>query len=428
MLKYLPVRDFRHSGVYAWYFLVVLQPFNQFGGLRALCMIVLLICLVAELRHTRHLANKQLAPRIAIAVALWAIAVSLLGPYPLDSAHALRKDLLVQVLMLVSALSYIRNVADAWRIVGVALAGFSAVTLFSVVEIGYFWVRNGFSLWVERGHDSFWGGYANTASFYIPLLTGWLLAAPKRRTFEITGWVVLAVAVLLVVLYGSRTPLVVIAMASLALFVLLKRLRSLLIAGLIAFCFIVFIQIAPTSHLDNYKSLLKSETYVTNDGLSLRLSVWQGCWQIITVRPITGYGYGWKKLAWVINDGKFAERWETHSDIAKYYLSNGKASYGRVNPHSYLLQVMFEIGIFGLSLVIAFWLATLREGIILLRSSDPELRKMAACLLAVLIGYAVANLTNGHWVGGLANLSLVLAGILLALARMAQTNTPDTRC
>lgn len=414
------------TGLYAWYALIFLQPFNQFGALRIICTIMLLICLVAELRYTRHLAYKQLAPRIAIAVALWAIAVSLLGPYPLDSLHALRKDLLVQVLMLVSALAYIRTAADAWRVVGVALAGFSAVSLFSVVEIGYFWILNGFSLWVERDHESFWGGYASTASFYIPLLTGWLLAAPKRRTWAITGWIVLALAVLLVVLYGSRTPLVVIAMASLALLVLLKRWRSLLIAGLLASCFIVFIQIAPTSHLDRYKSLLKSETYVTNDGLSLRLSVWQGCWQIITVRPFTGYGYGWKKLAWAINDGKFAERWETRPDIAKFYLSNGKASYGRVNPHSYLLQVMFEIGIFGLALVIAFWLATLREGIILLRSSDPELRKMAACLLAVLIGHAVANLTNGHWVGGLANLSLVLAGNMLALTRTEQANTPDT--
>lgn len=417
MLKHLPSRDFKYFGIYAWYSLIFLQPFNQFGALRTLCMAVLLICLLGELHGARSVPNKPLAPRIALAVALWAIAVSLLGPYPLDSFHALRKDLLVQALILIAALTYVRTPADVWRIVTVALAGFAGVTLFSLVEVESYWVNHGFSLWVDRGHDSFWGGYATTGSFYIPLLIGWLLAAPKKRIWAIGGWICLATAILLAVLYGSRTPLVVISIATLALLVLLKQWRSLMIAGALALCLIGLIQAAPPSHLDKYQTLLKGETYISNNGLSQRLSVWEGCWQIISERPLTGYGYGWKKLAFAINDGDFAERWQTRPDIAAYYLVDGKASYGKVNPHNYLLQVMFEIGIVGLIMTFIFWIVAIFESVVLLRRSDPEIRKLAACLFAVLIGYATANLTNGQWVGGMANVSLLLIGCLLAITR-----------
>jgi O-antigen ligase len=427
MLKHLPNHDFKHFGIYAWYSLIFLQPFNQFGALRTLCMTVLLICIVGALHGARNVPNKPLAPRIALVVALWAVAISLLGPYPVDSFHALRKDLLVQALMLIAALTYVRTATDVWRVVGAALAGFAGVTFFSLVEIGSYWAHNGLSLWVDRGHDFFWGGYATTGSFYIPLLAGWLIAAPKRPIWTIVGWTALTAAVLLVILYGSRTPLVVIAVALLTLLILLKRWRSLMIAGLLALCLIGLIQLAPTSHLDKYKTLLKGETYVTNSGLSQRLSVWEGAWQVISERPLTGYGYGWKKLALAINDGDFAERWQKSPDIAAYYLVDGKARYGKVNPHNYALQVMFEIGMIGLAMTLIFWLVAVHESIVLLRGSDKEIKKLAACLIAVLAAYAAANLTNGHWVGGLANLSLAFAGCLLALARIAIADAPQAQ-
>lgn len=404
-------------GLSAWYALVFLQPFNQFGALRTVCMALLLVALGVTLWRNGPPGKRALAPRIALALALWAIAVSLLGPYPLDSAHALSKDLLAQALMLIAALTYVRSASDAWRIVGVALAGFGALTFFSLAEVGSYWSQNGFSLWINRGHRSFWGGYGASGSFYIPLLCGWLLAAPKKQRWTIAGWAVLLVAVSLVALYGSRTPLVVITVALLALLILLKRWRGLALLGLLALVAAGTLQFAQLDYLDRYRTLFKSDTYTTNQGLSQRLSVWEGCWDVIADRPLTGYGYGWKKLAWAINDGNYAQRWQNRPDITAYYLFDGKeASYGRANPHSYPLQVMFETGIVGLFLALAFWLTTLREGAVLLRRSGPELKGLTACLIAGLTSYAAANLTNGLWVGGMANTALVLAGCLLALA------------
>jgi len=403
----------------AWLALIFLQPFNQFGALRILFTFTVLLCLAGDWRNVRgRLAGHLIAPWIAVALALWAIVVSLLGPYPLDSLQALRKDLLVQAVMLFAALRYVRSPADAWRVVAVACAGFAVLSLLSLAEVIAFWAANGLGWWVARDHSTFWGGYASTGSLMVPLLLGRLLAAPRRRTTAVAGWALLSVAALLIFLYGSRTPFLVIGGATLLLFVLLKKWRGVLAISLVAALLAALIQMAPLGPLEKYRSLLKSETYVTNSGLRLRLSVGEGCWQVIADRPLTGYGYGWKKLAWAVNDKGLAERWSSERpDLAAYYLTDGKASYGKVNPHNYFLQVMFEIGAVGLLLAIAFWFAVIRDSVRLLGNREKEMRDLAACLMATLGAYALTNLTNGQWVGGLANLSLALAGCLLAIAR-----------
>lgn len=415
--------SWQNAGQSAWLTLIFLQPFNQFGALRLVFTLATLVCLAGNWRNNRDsLSGKLIAPRIAAALALWAIVVSALGPYPLDSFYSLRKDLLVQAVMLIAALRYVRAPADAWRTVGVAIAGFAAVSLLSSSEVIEFWMQNGFSLWVPRDHSSFWGGYASTGSLMIPLLLGWLLEAPKRRALALGGWTLLCLAAGLIFLYGSRTPFPVIGGGALLLFVLLKKWRGLLVTSLVVVVLAGAIQLAPLGPLEKYRSLLKSDTYVTNSGLSQRLSVWEGCWQIIADRPLTGYGHGWKKLAWAINDKGVAERWITERpDIAGYYLIDGKAVYGKVNPHNYFLQVMFEIGAIGLLLAIAFWAAVIRDSVRLFATHHTVTRNLSACLMATLGAYVLTNLTNGQWVGGLANLSLAFAGCLLALARTANT-------
>lgn len=417
--------SWQNAGQSAWLALIFLQPFNQFGALRLFFTLATLLCLAGDWRSNRDsLSGKLIAPRVAAALALWAIAVSAIGPYPLDSFHSLRKDLLVQAVMLVAALRYIRVPADAWRTVGVAIAGFATVSLLSSGEVIAFWMQNGFGLQIARDHRSFWGGYASTGSLMIPLLLGWLLVAPKRRATTVGGWALMCLAAGLIFLYGSRTPFPVIAGATFLLLILLKKWRGLLVTSLAALILAGAIQLAPLGPLEKYRSLLKSDTYVTNSGLSQRLSVWEGCWLVIAERPLTGYGYGWKKLASAINDGDFAERWQARPDIAAYYLIDGKAAYGKVNPHNYFLQVMFEIGAIGLLLAIVFWAAVIRDSAHLLDKRQTTIRDLSACLMATLGAYALANMTNGQWVGGLANLSLAFAGCLLALSRVAQTTVP----
>ena len=80
-----------------------------------------------------------------------------------------------------------------------------------------------------------------------------------------------------------------------------------------------------------------------------------------------------------------------------------------------------EIGAVGLFMVLAFWALLVKECVPLLRQGTPELsRAFGATTIAVFTGYLIGNLTNGHWVGELANLSLSFAGTLLALSIVAR--------
>lgn len=422
------------AGLFAWLGLLFLQPFNYFGALRLICMGLLLPVLIWVLVTRNPLQRLRWNPALLIActIAGWAVAVSAFGPYPTESLTALRKDFLVQALILLGAVAFVRSVADIWKMLTVALAGFAAVSLLSLWEIGRYWLENGFSLVIPRTHASYWGGYAAIASLYLPLLLGWLLKTHRGSLAKLSGWGLFLSGSVLVILYGSRTPFPVIAIACLALILFLRRWRTFVCAIAIMAVAAGAIQLTANTQLARYQTLLKSDTYVTNSGLSQRLSVWEGAWEVISDRPWTGYGFGWKKLAWVINEQGYAERWRNErSDIATYYLDNAKAAYGKVNPHNYVLQVMFEIGAIGLALALAFWLTIFKTGTGLLRQVvNLPARELAAVLLATLTAYALANITNGQWIGGLANLSIACAACLLVLEHeikeMNSDVTPST--
>lgn len=417
------------AGLFAWLGLLFLQPFNHFGALRLICMGLLLPVLIWVLVTRNALQRFRWNPALLVAGAIagWAVAVSAFGPYPAESLTALRKDFLVQVLMLLAALVYVRTPDDAWKAVSAALAGFAVVSLLSVGEVGAYWKANGFTLFVPRTHASHWGGYASAASLYLPLLLGWLLVMPKHRFVAAAGWGLLLLGTGLMLLYGSRTPIPVIAVAVAVLFLFLRRWRALAATAVVIVLAAGMLQMTSNSLSARYQTLLNSDTYVTNTGLSQRFSVWEGAREVVAARPWTGYGFGWKKLAWVINEQGFAARWEAEKpDVAAYYLENGQAIYGRVNPHNYALQVLFEIGVVGLVLALAFWILIFRNGIGLLRRhSGTPAAALAAVLLTTLCAYVLANITNGQWIGGLANLSLACAGCLLALWPQEAATAPS---
>ncbi|QDX81579.1 hypothetical protein B9N43_10155 [Denitratisoma sp. DHT3] len=404
--------------------LLFLQPFNQLGALRWLALVVLLGVLGAlALRGVRRRAVRlpaSPAVRIALLLLGWMLLVSVCGPYPADSLVAMRQDLLMQGALFVAALVLVRSAADAWRLVLAALAGFALLSALSVGDAATLISARGLGD-REYAHDSWWSGYGNKGGYYLPLLLGWLLTRAQGRWWRAGGAALLVVGIALVALYGSRSPLLASAGGALALLLFCRGRRLALRGGLVIGAVFLAIVLSPLGDRFNYDSLLSSQTYVTNEGLSLRLSVWDGAWQVIRERPWTGYGYGWKKLAWAINDGGFAQRWRAAPDLAAYYLpTQGLASYGRVNPHNYFLQVLFEIGAVGLLLVAAFWLALIREGLPLLRRArtpgSDAVSAFVATVFATLLTYLAANFTNGYWSGGLANLSLALAAALLSLA------------
>ncbi len=409
----------------AWLFLAFLQPFNQFGALRWIALVVLSITLAIlisrNIRKSRDYYPATWTNRIGLILLGWIVVTSLVGPYPRESLVAMRQDLITQVMIFAAGLLLVQSSRDAWRFVMASLLGFGLMSVLSISDA--------IALISSRGlgdrsysHDSWWGGYGGKGGYFLPLILGWLTFHTKRRWALVGGTFFLLMTVTLVALYGSRSPLLVATVGGIALIFFRFGSRSAVIGTTFALLLLGAVVLSPLGHIFRYDSLVVPNTYITNEGLSSRPKIWDGMLEIIQVRPISGYGYGWKKLAWVINDRGFAERWRNGSDPADYFLAGkSKASYGRVNPHNYYLQVLFEIGAVGLTLVLIFWAFVFREGLFLLRKSAPKSsRGFAVTTLAVLIAYFVANLTNGYWVGGLANLSLSLAGCILSVSRISQ--------
>lgn len=417
-----PGRIYQLASV-AWGVALFLLPFNRFGGIRNAAFLVLLISLLAlwrivpttgQLTHSRGLI-------IGILVVCWALIVSILGPYPAESMSAISKDLLIQMLLVAGAWRLVRDEKAIQRSLLIALAGFLTVSFLSAGEIVDSGFLSLFSANIEeapRRHNAFWGGYAASASVYLPMLVGIAVLLPMRPLWRGGVIALILFVLLLTVLYGSRSALLIVFLTGVAGFLLARRFRVLLV--LLALLVAVFTGLysqADLGYLNKYKSLTKPETYVTNQGLGLRLAVWQGVTEVIAERPWLGFGYGWKKLAWVINDKGFAARWRAEEpDLAQYYLGDSDtASYGRVNPHNYILQVVFELGVIGLVLVLAFWAMVVAASIRLIRYHKGGAARWSGVLLLTLVGYFLSNINNGYWVGGVANFAVAIAGMALAL-------------
>ncbi len=413
-------------GIYSWFALLFLQPFTKFNALRLITLYILMACAVYGWYKKKCVfPNKSsLSPALIITllIVLWSVFVSLIGAYSGESLNAIRKDLVVQALLLSTPFLYIRSIDDAWKVVYVILAGFFTLTILACIEILIDFYRDSALLARPKRHDSFYGGYAISAGIYIPLLFAVICSGRIQQIkWKIFCGIMLVTATALLLLYSSRTPLIVVALALSLVFVLFKRWRDFACFAAILLLGAISLKYIGGETTDRYRSLLNHETYVTNNGLSQRLSVWEGAIDVIKDRPLLGYGYGWKKLATVINVNGFSEYWKDRPDIRNYYFSpeTGKASYGRVNPHNYAIQIAFEIGIIGLLLVTFFWFYVIKLSISLLKNTRSDSRNFAVAYIGLTTAYMISNITNGHWVGSLPNIVLACTGCLLVVKRLS---------
>lgn len=411
-----------------WWVLLFIQPFEKFVAVKYLMMVGLLIAAVplalrAEIRQ--RLRSRNIVLGLALAIVVWCVAVSAASPYPADSLHALPRDLLLQAELLLVGGLLVTGPKQARTALWMIMAGFAAVSLLSAGEVASYLKDHALSEGqIPRSHKSFWGGYATMASFCLPLIIAFAVSTASGIRQRVLLGVLCLLGVVLTGLYGSRSPLLVVAIAVIVLFGLLRAWKALAAVFLVMALGIGWVATQSNlGYLEKYRSLAEADTYVTNQGLSLRLDVWSGVIELIEVRPVLGYGYGWKKLAWAINDGGYAERWKaTDPGKSAYFLGEETAaSYGKVNPHNYFLQVAFEIGIPGLLLVLAFWLAVFWQGLKGIVRGPLEHQRLRVVILTTLLAYLLSNFANGFWVGGLANMACALVGILVGLTLSEQS-------
>lgn len=411
-------------GLYSWYVLLFLQAFYKFGALRQIAIFILLFCIVYAIYQGKRISliESPVFPVLAIAllIILWIVLVSLVGPYPVESIKTIRKDFLVQILLLLAPSFYIKNINDAYKVIHIILAGFIVLTLLSSIEVIATSPKYNWEFHELKNNNLFYDGYGGLAGVYVPLLVAFIYFNKHKNTKLATFyWAILVISVSLIFVYGSRAPLLAAGLSSALLLILFKKWRVLL--GLISFSIIgaLTIQNMNMGYLNRYSSLASRETYTTNQGLSQRISVWQGTIDVIKDRPFLGYGYGWKKLATVINENNFAEYWADRPDIRNYYLSEKggeiKASYGRVNPHNYFIQIAFEIGIVGLLLVMAFWFSIIWLLVKIFKHDKKDTGNFVIAYSGLLFAYMLSNIANGYWIGSLSNIVLACTGCLLVI-------------
>ncbi len=392
--------------------LVFLQPIPHVGALRQLATYGLLLVIVPRVfLQLRGQAIGRLTAGFARwfwLLAVWAVIVSVIGPYPGESLNAMRQGWLPQGLLVAAMLLEFNDRSWHLPLLRALVYGFVIATLLGASEtlLTQGQLINGGLI----SHDAFLRGYAHQAVVSIPI-TLLLIFLPRTHRFERALLIALILAgVVLVALYNSRTALVALTLGSGGMLLLVggwRRGMALLAVAALTAVIALNLNVVNT---EKYRSLLTEDTYVTDSGLSLRLSVWGGALDIVKERPLTGYGYGWKKLSNVIEDRHFIDRWRVaRPGAAAFYRPQGKVlGYGGANPHNLVLQLLFEVGAVGLLSYLLFWIAwfdtVLRPVLRSMRATGTgPARLLLLSSFGVVVAFFLMNLTNGYWEGSIAN-------------------------
>lgn len=399
------------------YTLIFFQPFTFFNGFRMVGLYGLLLVLILRLAVGQEKINfRDWTSGAFAALIAWALVSSIASPYPAESLNAMRKDLLPLVIIFLATTIEFKSFNELKPLLWVAVSSFCVVTGLSfaeLVNVGFNW-QDFHTLTLTT--KSFAAGFANNGGFYLPFIAAWILSAEDSRWKKLLGGLTVALGIILVIAYDSRTALVAIPFAILSSLILNRRLKMLL---LVAVAFIVslslMLAVNPNESVSQrFRSLSNTETFTTNTGLSGRLGIWTGVVQLIKDRPVLGYGCGWKKLSWAVRDSGYPEEWKkTAPDSYHYFITATKLRYGEVNPHNLLLQISFEIGVTGLVIFLWLWGTVMfKLGWLIRKPVSANNRTFALASIGILITYAMFNVTNGFWGGVYGNMMIFLMAII----------------
>jgi O-antigen ligase len=413
--------------------LIFFQPFNRFNSFREIGFYGLLLLFILKIFKDRaiHIDFRDITIVALSLLAGWSILVSILGPYSLDSLNALRKNLLVQMLIFLVIITEFKKLEELKTLFLIVVVSFLIVTFASIFEnisslINFNLDIN--ALQSKRTHKMFIAGYASNATFYLPFITAWLTSLKKVPWEKWLGLITILLGLLTVFAYNVRAAILIIPLTILLILFLSKKYK-LLVTAVIIFAFfyasIVFPAKSDTLSQSKYQSLSDLETFSKNE----RWLLWEGTIHIIKERPITGYGYGWKKMALAAKDSKFQDYWKQHHPyIYSYYVKEASSSYGRVNPHNLILQIVFEIGLIGLIFFLWLWttvILKILKTVSVKEQSDGK--TFALCSLGVIVSYALINIPNGYWQEAYGNMIFMFIASIFVIHKQYAQRIEDER-
>lgn len=372
------------------------QPFGPFAGVRNTAFV--LLCLSFLIKYLAGKVTADLGDNTVRAfglIAVVSVVSSIFSPYMAESFDYMRKNLLYQAVIFLVILSEYKGFDDLKPVFYTVLASFFALSLLILLTND----PRALIDWLNQADKKYTKGYSLYATFYIPFAAAYLYAGKEGLKFKAAIVFLIGIELLLSILNNHRAQIVAI-IAGIALVTLIaKRYKVLVIGALAGIVLAVGLMQVDPKALDRYKTLAKTETYMTNEhtGWNNRLAIWSGTLDMVEQRPVAGWGYGWKKISMVAKEQGFIEKWrsEGNKDTQEYFETHG---YGSANPHNLAIQILFELGALGLVAFILFWLSVLAKAVSAFRRPDTEgTRLLKYSVLGVLLSYALVNTSNGLW-------------------------------
>ncbi|HDZ62858.1 MAG TPA: O-antigen ligase family protein [Nitrospirae bacterium] len=419
------------------YVLIFFQPFNHFNSFREISFYALLAVFLVRI-FKGEIKNIAFSDKTIIALSMlvgWSLFVSLAGPFYADSLNAIRKNLLKEVVIFLVIIAEFKSVRDLKPLFWIVVSSFAALTAASLVENVIKDPETFYSLLPAVSWRSvstyFYAGYANKTTFYLPFIAAWLISINELSYKKRIGTITLFAGSVLCYIYDARTALLAITIAFFVILLLSKKYKIVIVFIIAAILCVSIMVNSKDDRFTRYTSLIKAETYITDEwsGLNGRLGIWQVTLSVIKERPLIGYGYGWKKIAWVLKemidaDDKF---WDgTFPSAYRYFVEGTKLSYGRVNPHNLLLQIVFEIGLVGLVLFLWLWSTLIMKIVNTIKSAGTtEAKNFMLCSFGLLLSYILINLTNGFWQESYGMMMFLFMALIFVIHREAEITTEE---
>lgn len=339
-----------------------------------ICTFLMAISIVLRLLQERVSIKFDALLLSFFGLILASFIAAVLGPYPLESLNVFRKETIPFAMALALLLSRDRLEFQPKK---------WALLAFWALICGYIF-REGMAVW-DATRNNFYSVYeansratpkyleffATDTILYLPYLIAALFFFSVNKRIKAVLVVSTIVAMVFVVISGSRTSFLLMLVS----FVVFGCYKYWIYKVRVFVVISIFLALAALSkpYIENQSvarlySIFSPTTYNfgADQSVSGRQAIALATWEISKEHLLLGYGPGWKKLPRIAIENGFMERWQISDSpvnvIKKDYFSFGE---GRVNPHNFYLQILFEVGIIGLiaylSLLLSLVFYSLRE-------------------------------------------------------------------
>lgn len=251
----------------------------------------------------------------------------------------------------------------------------------------------------EHGLPRYVSYFAVDAGLYTPLILGSVVFWLNRSKLGLVLLSGVLIAYGIVLISGIRSAFLV-ATLGISLLLLIKyakpkHLVALLIAAIVGGVGIV--EIAKTNlEVRRYVEIFKPESYSKAQGMSDRYPIWQATAEIVSQRPILGFGPGWQKIPTVAKESGLLNAWQAdpshYAQRKSFWFSLAP---GQTNPHNLAMQLLFEIGWFGLVSYLAVLIALVFAAWNLRKASEAYIRWIGITVPVFMICYLTLCTTNG---------------------------------